>query len=86
MSVLNKCLTPAVVGFTVLLAACGGSGGSSSGFAPPPDNEQQTSFTGFVETQFAVTADDTDPIPIESLDFDFDDQGDPGAFDTLLEQ
>lgn len=84
MRIINKlCNLTIIFSVTVLLVAC--DGGSSSGFTPQPELEQQTSFSSFVETQFELTADDTDPVPIKSQDFNFDSQDDPNAFDTLLE-
>jgi hypothetical protein len=75
-----------VLAVVALLAGC--DNGGSSGYTAPPAAmvEVQTEFSGFVEDQFANTADDTEPLAIEELDFSFVDQDDPTAFDALLEQ
>ena len=50
---------------------------------PPPAPPAQTAFSQFVQDQFAATADDTDPEPVDDVDFAFDE--DPAAFDSLLQ-
>lgn len=72
------------------IAACGSSGdsGSSPPTIPPitpPPVEPPTSFTQFVKDQFAGTADNTDPVEINDVDFDFDNADNPQAFDDLLQ-
>ncbi len=59
------------------LAACGGNGN-------PQAVELGSDFTSFVERQFAATADNTDPVSVNNLQFRFPDQGNPAAFDQLL--
>lgn len=59
----------------LLLAGCGGGGGG--GGAPAA-----TDFTAFVKDRLAETADTTDPVDINGLDFRFDE--DPAAFDDVL--
>lgn len=58
--------------------------------APPPEEEpapdpQPVDFTTFVGEQFAMTADDSDPQPVDDVDFEFNDQDDPAAFENLLD-
>jgi hypothetical protein len=57
---------------------------SSNYGGSPPVPPQATDFTGFVKDQFAATADDSDPVEVDEVDFTFDDQDDPAAFDDLL--
>ena len=83
MTATRKASALCVLAMAALLAGCGGSG--SSGYAAPAP-ELQTEFSGFVEDQFASTADDTAPVMIKTLDFNFVNQDDPAAFDALLEQ
>lgn len=48
--------------------------------APPPSGK--TDFDAFVKKLIDETAENTQPTPIENLDFTFDD--DPAAFDDLF--
>lgn len=50
-----------------------------------PVTPTPVSFTGFVEEQFANTADDTDPVELNDIGFNFDSQDNPTAFDDLLQ-
>lgn len=52
--------------------------------APPPPEPASVDFTSFVIEQFAATADDTDPEPVDEADFSFNDQDNPDAFAELL--
>lgn len=74
-----------------------GCGGGDSEFprvdpAPPPPAQPappaepaQVGFTDFVRDQFAMTeADASEPVAVDELDFEFDDQDDPDAFSDLL--
>ena len=74
-------------GIAAMLSACGGSGSSSGPVfvppPPPPPPPAQTAFSQFVQDQFAATADDTEPEPVDDVDFAFDE--DPTAFDSLLQ-
>lgn len=69
------------------LAACG----SDRNFTPPPVPDpgpppvQTESFTMFVKDQFADTADNTDPVEINDVEFDFDNSDNPSAYDDLLD-
>lgn len=51
---------------------------------PPPPPPAAVDFTGFVIEQFAATADDTDPVAVDDMDFEFNDQDNPDAFAELL--
>lgn len=50
----------------------------------PPPPPAAVDFTGFVIEQFAATADDTDPVAVDDMDFEFNDQDNPDAFAELL--
>ena len=63
------------------LAVAGCSGGTDPA-APAP---QGADFAGFVQDQFAATADDTDPVDINGIDFVGLDDDNPNAFDNLLD-
>lgn len=52
-------------------------------FVPPPPPPPIV-FSEFVKTQFASTADNTDPQQVDDVDFAFDGQDDPSAYDDLL--
>jgi hypothetical protein len=60
------------------LTACG------SDNKRPAVVDPQTEFKGFIEQQFAQTADTTDPLELDELEFRFPAQDDPAAFDSLL--
>lgn len=67
------------------LAACGSS--NDAEIPPPvipPPPPPPVVFSDFVKQQFAATADDTDPEPVDETDFAFDDQEDTDAFNDLL--
>lgn len=76
---------------TVLLLAGGialsGCDDSDSPFeeVTTPAEPQAVDFTTFVGEQFAMTADDADPEAVDGLEFEFNDQDDPEAFDDLLD-
>lgn len=55
-------------------------GGPPSPPAPPAAGVE---FSQFVKDQFAATADDTDPVPVDDTDFEFSD--DPTAYDDLFQ-
>lgn len=59
----------------LLLAGCGGGGGG--GGAPAA-----TDFTAFVKDRLTETAETTEPVDINGLDFRFEE--DPAAFDDVL--
>ena len=62
------------------LAACGGDDHAS----PPAGTAvQYTQFSAFVKSTYALAA-NTTPIEINDLQFSFDVQDDPTAFDGLL--
>jgi len=65
----------------VLAAGCSSGGSDTPVVMPPPP--APTSFNQFVDDQFAATADDTDPVSVDDVDFAFDE--DPAAFETLLQ-
>ncbi len=76
------------------LAGCSDGGNNNNGAAivvtpplpdPDPEPQPQTDFSTFVIGLFANTADNTDPVPVNGLDFSFADQDNPAAFDELLE-
>lgn len=89
MSALTRRISRLVVLLVVsgIAVACGGGSSTSAPPAPPPPPPppppMQTSFDQFVQDQFAVTADDTDPQSVDGEDFAF--QEDPTAFDGLLQ-
>jgi hypothetical protein len=64
------------------LAACnsGNNSGSNSPPAPPP---QTTAFSTFAEQTFAVSANAT-PTSLDGVNFTFDVNNDPTAFDALI--
>lgn len=67
----------AAVGLLLAAAAC--SGDDDSMGPGPPDS----TFNTFVLNEFARTADDIDPAPINGLEFSFNE--DATAFDSLLD-
>jgi hypothetical protein len=73
------------------LAACGSSNSSSPRVElpppppPPPPPPAPVSYTTFVKDQFANTANNTDPVEINDVDFAFDNADSPVAFDDLLQ-
>ncbi|HUG98136.1 MAG TPA: hypothetical protein VMQ83_03070 [Gammaproteobacteria bacterium] len=69
----------------IAVAGCGGGSGSLPPDEPPtPPPPAVVDFTSFVTDQFAATADDTDPEPVDETDFEFKDQDNPDAFAGLL--
>lgn len=67
------------------IAACGSSNEDTiPPLNPPPAPPPPVVFSDFVADQFASTADDTDPAAVDDVDFLFDAQDDPNAFDDLL--
>lgn len=68
---------------SMFVAACGSGSNNVPIVMPPPPPPAPTSFNRFVVDQFAVTADDTDPVAVDDEDFAFDE--DPAAFDSLLQ-
>lgn len=72
----------------VSLAACGSSNSSAPRVElppPPPPPPAPVSYTTFVKDQFATTANNTDPVEINDIDFAFDNADNPVAFDDLLQ-
>lgn len=68
-----------------LLAACGDSDSPPvMEPPPPPPPPEPVSFTQFVKDQVAATADDTDPEAVDDVEFTFDAEEDPNAFDDLF--
>ncbi len=63
-----------------LLAACGHNGDNS--YTPPPVNTE-VPFTLFAQTAFMNDANST-PVAINNINFDFDSNDDPTAFDSLI--
>jgi hypothetical protein len=70
-----------VTASTLVLRACGNSSNDDD---TSPSGEMDTDFSGFVISSFAMTADDTDAVEIYDLDFRFNDEENPAAFDSLL--
>ena len=64
----------------VLALVAAGCSGADDAIGPAPE---PATFNTFGLDQFAETADDTDPVPINGLELTFDD--DPVAFDALLD-
>ena len=92
MRSLHRTLTRAVgiALVSLIVSGCGGSGNGGNNMGggpvappPPPPPPPPTSFNQVVLDEFANTADDTDPRPVDVLDLEFDD--DPAAFDSLLQ-
>lgn len=75
MKTINAMLTMSAI---LVLSACGNSNNQA------PTADSGTDFNRFVISTFAKTADDTDPIDVNGLDFRFADQEDPAAFDSQL--
>ncbi len=74
---MNRALLKLLLGVVLMgLAACGGGGGGGDTDAAP------TNFTAFVKDLLSATAEDTEPVEINDLEFSFDE--DPGAFDGVL--
>jgi hypothetical protein len=77
-----------LVGATLAAAGCGGGGGS--GEPPPPANPPPSSspppaavpFASFVLEQIAATDDTVDPIELNDLDWEFDEN--ETAYDNVL--
>ena len=68
------------------LAACNNGGGTappSTGAPPPPPPPQMVDFSAFAEQAFAANADST-PVSLDGVNFTFDVNTDPGAFDGLI--
>ena len=85
MSSIKKSLIAMVIGGVVTLSACGSDSNPPVVVEPPPPPPPApVSFSGFVKDQFAATADDTDPEEVDGIDFEFDADDDPDAFDDLL--
>lgn len=81
MKLLRHFLTGAAV--SLVLAACGSDNSRPVvDLDPPPP--PPVSFTTFVKDRFAATADNTDPVLVDTIDFAFDSDDDPTAFDDLL--
>jgi hypothetical protein len=69
---------------TVLLAGCGG-GYKSGGNTPPPQQPAPptpTVFGAFVKTQLTQTSDTGEPVEVNDVEFQFDE--DETAFDDVL--
>ncbi len=82
-------LRMALLAMATSIAVAGCGGGSSSPPPeepppPPPPPPAAIDFTTFVTDQFAATADDTDPEPVDDTDFEFNDEDNPDAFSGLL--
>lgn len=55
--------------------------------APPAASAEAVDFSGFVRDQFAIANPDTsDPVPVDDMDFEFNSQDDPAAFDDMFEE
>jgi hypothetical protein len=66
------------------LAACNGdNGGTSNTAPPPPPASSSTEFSAFVQQTFAMNEDST-PVSLDGITFDFDVNNDPTAFDALI--
>ena len=76
----------AAVALSALLAACGGGGGNDTAMPQEPEMPEPgpapTDFNRFVKDQIAATNDERDAVPVNTLEFRFDDA--PGAFDDVL--
>jgi hypothetical protein len=64
------------------IAACGIDNDGTVIVNPPPD--QKTSFASYVIQQVNNTRDDTEPVPVEGLDFEFPGDDDQTAFASVL--
>ncbi len=67
-----------ILAAALLLAGCGGGGGGGGNGGAPAT----TDFTTFVKDRLTETADTTDPVDINGLDFNFEEN--PAAFDDVL--
>jgi hypothetical protein len=70
---------------TLLLAGCGGGGGYNSGSSPAPQQPAPptpTVFGAFVKTQLSQTSDSSEPVDVNEVQFQFDE--DETAFDDVL--
>ena len=63
------------------LAACHGDGNSASTPAPPPPSS--VAFSTFAKNAFAANA-NTAPVTLDGVNFNFDVDDDPTAFDMLV--
>ncbi|NND59812.1 MAG: hypothetical protein HKN49_06040 [Gammaproteobacteria bacterium] len=79
--------TIATVALAALLTACGSSDfevPSSPPVVTPPPAPTKLSFSQFVKDQVNNTTDTRTPVDINQLDFEFDAEDDPQAFDSLF--
>ena len=68
----------------LMLGACSSDSGGSAPPAQVPPPPAQISFSEFVADLFGATSDTAEPAPVDNVDFSFDDNENPSAFDTLL--
>lgn len=78
MNLLSK--MSLVAAGTVLLAGCF-DGSSSNGARPEPTVD----FTAFVKAQVKATDVITRPVAVNNVDFSFNDNDNPQAYDDLLQ-
>lgn len=69
----------AALATALVLTGCSGSDGV---FIPVPNNN--VDFNQFVQDQIAATADDTDPVAINNINFQDVENEDEGAFANLV--
>jgi len=77
-------ISAAALAAAASLGGCSGSGGTvpPSAVAPTPPT-QAVNFNAFAEQAFAANANST-PVSLDGVNFAFDMNDDPGAFDALI--
>ncbi|MGH8193821.1 MAG: hypothetical protein ACREQ8_05370 [Woeseiaceae bacterium] len=83
MNIRTLAVAALLLATTVAIQGCGGSYNDPAPSEPPPP-PPPVAFSQFVKDQFANTADDTDPVDVDAMEFSFTDQDNPDAFDDLL--
>jgi hypothetical protein len=86
MKTQSMLIAVALVACATGISACSKSDTPQPVVAPfvPPPPPPPVVFSEFVKTQFANTADNTDPQSVDDTDFTFDGQDEPSAYDDLL--
>lgn len=86
LAIKRSFLFPASL-LALLLAGCSGSSDNSNEAPdmpgmpdmPAPPTPDPVSFSSFISTQINMTADNTDPVPVDDMEFSFSDSQDEYA-------